>query len=352
VCPRVTRDKIDEKLQLLHQIPSIPASPTAETVFSLPVEMQEQILATNYSQDIIQKLSDLMGYYLGLLESVRIRIGVESSENMLANPRTMDEAGKVGIYSVTGRGAQKEIRITKKYRLKLKHVLAILAHESVHNYLDSMGIEDKNTDEDEILTDIAAVYLGLGRLLLQGYEPIKWESDHWSRGSEHGYIAHSITIGYVPYQQIRYAIHRAAILREEKEFVRLLPLWSQIRLRYCFWRKDRKRRKLGMQIEDMVALLENAQDSFNAIAAIVQSTPATGWRTDIPAKSAKALVELLGTVTTGKFQGNLDNAIHGIQCIEKSGNEQDIAAFHGKCRALYRQVRIWQEVVQSCLISS
>ena len=348
----MTRDKIDEKLQLLHQTPGIPASPTAEAVFSIPVKMQKQILATHYSQDTIQKLSDLMGYYLGLLGSVKIKIGVESSENMLANPRTMDEAAKIGLYSVRGRGAEKEIRITKKCRFELKHVLAILAHESVHNYLDSMGVEDKDTAENEILTDIAAVYLGLGRLLLQGHEPITWESDHWSRGSEQGYTAHSITIGYVPYQQIRYAIHRAAILREEKEFVRLLPLWSQIRLRYYFWRKDRKKRKRGKQIENMLTLLGDVQDSFDAIAAIVQSTPATGWRTDIPASSAKALVELVGTVTTGKFQGNLDNALHRLQCIQESGNQQDIAAFRGKSLDLSRQVSMWQQVVQSCLSSS
>ena len=52
---------------------------------------------------------------------------------------------------------------------------AILAHELTHHFLESKHIHLPSTDENEKLTDLATSYLGLGKLTLNGYEPISWE---------------------------------------------------------------------------------------------------------------------------------------------------------------------------------
>ncbi|SPJ14772.1 conserved hypothetical protein [Syntrophobacter sp. SbD2] len=48
-------------------------------------------------------------------------------------------------------------------------LLAVLAHEVTHTYLHRTGLHFSETMENEILTDTAATYLGLGNLILNAY---------------------------------------------------------------------------------------------------------------------------------------------------------------------------------------
>lgn len=57
----------------------------------------------------------------------------------------------------------------------------ILAHELTHHFLMTKGIGISNVDENERLTDLATVYIGLGNLTLNGYEELEWTI---KRGSE------------------------------------------------------------------------------------------------------------------------------------------------------------------------
>jgi hypothetical protein len=49
---------------------------------------------------------------------------------------------------------------------------ATLAHELAHHFLEKRGVRLPNESENERLTDLATVYIGLGKLTLNGYEPI------------------------------------------------------------------------------------------------------------------------------------------------------------------------------------
>ena len=48
-------------------------------------------------------------------------------------------------------------------------MLAIIAHENVHNFMYEHSIKYDNTLDNEKLTDLLAVYLGFGHLLYSGY---------------------------------------------------------------------------------------------------------------------------------------------------------------------------------------
>lgn len=50
-------------------------------------------------------------------------------------------------------------------------VIAVIIHEFCHFFLDESGVSLVNTIDNEILTDTAAVYLGFGRLMKEGYKP-------------------------------------------------------------------------------------------------------------------------------------------------------------------------------------
>ena len=60
-----------------------------------------------------------------------------------------------------------ELKIRASYRLK--EVLAILGHETCHHVLIGMGIKWEDTAENEIMTDLATVWLGFGHWLYRGY---------------------------------------------------------------------------------------------------------------------------------------------------------------------------------------
>lgn len=86
-----------------------------------------------------------------------------------------------------------ELNITNKHSPFVMG--AILAHELTHYFLDSKNIRLPNTEENERMTDLASVYIGLGKLTLNGYDPIQWEVLKNSKRIEYTY-----RVGYLhPY---------------------------------------------------------------------------------------------------------------------------------------------------------
>ena len=60
------------------------------------------------------------------------------------------------------------ITIGEKYRGNDKAVLCIMAHEICHKLLHIRRFKGKTVEENEVYTDLAAIYSGLGRLILNG----------------------------------------------------------------------------------------------------------------------------------------------------------------------------------------
>ncbi len=84
--------------------------------------------------------------------------------------QTVDVNGRIiaGKYQVGG--DKREIEISSDYKKKGKQLGTILAHEIAHDFLFSIGIVLQDTIENERLTDLAAVMLGFGKLMLNGIE--------------------------------------------------------------------------------------------------------------------------------------------------------------------------------------
>ena len=231
----LSKQKIKEKIEYLHS--KLPKQPTAvKGLYSLPIHLSKDVLSTNFSQSSLQKISDHIGYFLGLVNSIKVTIGIESSDYMLSAAKDIKDADRVGLYKVLG-GYNREIQLTKKFRFELKHILAILAHESTHNYLYHQGVTEPEESENEILTELATAYLGLGHLLIPGYKPITWRSDHWYTLSGSGYITRTILIGYVTPQTIRNAIIISARLRhwEPKEVLSKLSFSARVVSYFQLW---------------------------------------------------------------------------------------------------------------------
>lgn len=149
--------------------------PTAvNSLYFLPAEFAKEVIRSNYSQASLQKISDHIGYYLGLFKSVKITFieeftdnrWVGTSDGVLVDGKNGSPVS--GLYKIIGFD-HGEILLIKKHKYELKHILAILAHEYTHNYLYHHGIRESEESENEILTELATAYLGLGHLLIPGY---------------------------------------------------------------------------------------------------------------------------------------------------------------------------------------
>jgi hypothetical protein len=90
-------------------------------------------------------------------------------------------------------------------------VIAVLSHELTHRYLYKFGIRESNTEENEILTDVAAVYLGLGKIMLNGChdEIIR----HVQRDTGPATISHKVKVGYITREELAFVYELCGAMR-------------------------------------------------------------------------------------------------------------------------------------------
>jgi hypothetical protein len=89
--------------------------------------------------------------------------------SILVNFRNMSVAGQVELTPED----DYLIELSSRYRDDRRDIPAILAHEIMHVFLHRHGIRFADTLENEILTDTAAIYLGVGWLCLDAYRITK-----------------------------------------------------------------------------------------------------------------------------------------------------------------------------------
>jgi hypothetical protein len=85
---------------------------------------------------------------------------------------------------------------------------AVLAHEVMHVFLHRNRIAFADTDRNEILTDTAAVYLGTGWLMLNGFRVSTTQDGNVRR-------THRQTLGYVSPEEHGYVLAKRALAFDE-----------------------------------------------------------------------------------------------------------------------------------------
>ena len=151
-----------------------------------------------------------------------------------------NSAEKVGLYKVFG-DSEREIHITKKAKFDLNQILAILIHESIHNYLDYYKIKKEVEYDNEILTDLTAVYLGFGKYLLNGYKTIEYPILNGTRYTQ---------IGYIKYKDIIKAMNYSALKRNIVEIAHSLTLGQKLKIK-----KEINKRKNHLLIKEKINMI-------------------------------------------------------------------------------------------------
>lgn len=221
----LSKEEIKNYLAFLHS--KLPKNPTAKNLpYILPFKISDNQI---YQDDLVvnlQRIADHMGYYLLVLKKVKVFYKVLYYDaQVFGNEKifTCDSNGSIfvhdnytdaaGHYTKLSPDVQ-VITLNKKKGYKVKHLIGILVHEMMHHYLSHFNIRKSNTNENEILTDIASAYLGLGQLLLEAYATIEWTTDHWEKDDQRGHTLHQTWIGYVTTESLREAIAISTELRK------------------------------------------------------------------------------------------------------------------------------------------
>ncbi len=116
--------------------------------------------------------------------------------------------------------------------------VAVLAHEISHYFLDSHHIYFQDMDKNELLTEINAVYVGFGLLLLDGYEVM--DNPEVNMASKVGYVNSKIIFDII--------VKTAKIRKQNPEWIIKnirfpynLMAWYQLRDLLKAYRAHRKR---------------------------------------------------------------------------------------------------------------
>ena len=175
---------------------------------SLGTKVQYQILDPFplHSLDIIgiQNAGKIIANFIGLSEYVFV-ISINKLEKNTGGHIGL-EYGKKQVF----------IEISEEI-LKFKDV--ILAHEITHEYLYINNISFSNKYENEILTDIAAIFLGFGKLMLNGSENEDIWKNYYFGGSTT--ITDKLGIGYLDRSKVAFVYLLVCSMRNisEKKYI-------------------------------------------------------------------------------------------------------------------------------------
>lgn len=356
----LSKKRIQENLEFLKS--HLPSKPTAvDGFYKLPKEFSNNVIDSGYSQNSLQKISDHMGYFLGILKSVRVTF-VEAT----SDPRwIVSSGGNVyidnnnpnvsGLYRVTGYD-HSEILLIKKNKYQLKHLLAILAHEYTHHYLHQYNIRKNNADENEILTEVATAYLGIGQFLVNGYKPIVWTSDNYNYVLVSGYTTHKMSVGYVTPGTIKKAIILSAELRNwnPKEVVNsfssvtdkiivFLKLWPYRRKIKRIKRNEeniilQNRVKQG-KIDTMKKELITIEEKYKLISSHFDEYSKNLNLSLISAEDSKKYVALANEIALADFINEIDI------CSRKLASEENLGFIKKEIDNLNSHIVIWQNLL-------
>ncbi len=174
---------------------------------SLGTKIQYQILDPFplYSKDIIgiQNAGKIIADFIGLSDYIFVISINKLGKN--TGGRIELEYGKKQVF----------IEISEEILKFEDAIFAILAHEITHEYLYVNNISFSNKYENEILTDIAAIFLGFGKLMLNGSENEDIWKNYYFGGSTT--ITDKLGIGYLDRSKVAFVYLLVCSMRNISE---------------------------------------------------------------------------------------------------------------------------------------
>ncbi len=156
-------------------------------------------------------------------------------------------------------------------------VLATLSHEIAHKFLHSHGLRNGTTSlEQEFLTDVTAVYLGMGKIMLNGCE---CQNIEWGGTTGRTKTTHTLTTGYISRECFAFVyrlvcemrqIPRAEYLNGLSESARGVLLACEWTYREYFKTEYHDPAKVDDLFDDLEEEISKAQDQIATRSLILR----------------------------------------------------------------------------------
>lgn len=152
-------------------------------------EFGEYVIPNEIAEALSANIKD-EGYLKKLLCDICAHLGINGDFIKLVTEEVPvpERAGQINTDL-----ARTTIYLEVKSYYSLDVVAAVLAHEAIHLHLYYEGIYLKDTWENEILTDTAAVYCGFGEYIYRGYAVMRGE-----------FALSYQKVGYIKQEDVRY----------------------------------------------------------------------------------------------------------------------------------------------------
>ncbi len=345
---------------------NLPAQPTAvNKPYTLPESLIPNYSSEENSQQKYQLIADNIGYYLGNFKKVKLFVVESYDERVFVGTksgpsyRDINHPEASGFYRVVDSN-NREIYLLRKNRYNLKHILAILAHESTHNYLYKHRLRKSNIRENEILTDIASAFLGLGHIVAPGYVPITWETSTFFQKT-----LHSITLGYVSYDSIVSAIAFSADYRgwsddDLMEYYRYLKggissdITVQLKIKANKLKKARANKAkiselIHKKIETQKAEIAFILDEYHSIEkAIGKLNNGIGIiDINIKTKHGKIFVDIFNVMHSEEYRIQLNHYLKQLEEIKlDSSLDHVLLPIRRKSREIFKTLKTWKKYLK------
>lgn len=162
--------------------------------FIIPDNIKRKLIYSKYSERAIKDLFKLITEHMGITNQ-----GVEI---IVKNVSSRANNSYAGLYDEGDETTEKKIIVLVEPDFSYETVLSILMHESTHYFLLSNEIRVDDRETNEYLTDIATIYLGFGKYMLDGYKQKKKlvYMDEINRTTS------EYKVGYINYSDVKYVI--------------------------------------------------------------------------------------------------------------------------------------------------
>ena len=193
---------IDEKLDILQQRLGFPPIGKYTIPENIRQRLNENCLDRN---NVLMLINSMMGHMHLPYEEIDLNITIDRSADRNVRFKPL---GEYVFYGVPG---QNQINITLTEEDTADSVAALLSHEMSHHHLYHKWIVIQPELENEIFTDIAAVYFGFAMYMLERYsDSVVKHVSFFEMMSMRNKVQ---TIGYIDEEQIRYTMRKCDELR-------------------------------------------------------------------------------------------------------------------------------------------
>lgn len=171
-------------------------------------------------QDAAKKIAEFIG-----LHNLTFVVGIAKQKEKVGGHVELQYGGKEVFIEISENIAKFDVA-----------VLATLAHEITHKYLHinniSVGTGSIREYENEVLTDITAVFLGLGKLMLNGCEI---ENVRLEARTDGTYVTEQLKSGYLDCEQLAFVYRMVCAMRRisDQEMVSSLSTEALSAIRAC-----------------------------------------------------------------------------------------------------------------------